>query len=125
MKKIILVVTLLIIFVVGIVVSTKADAKTTDCIRIHIRANSMNDTDQNVKYLVKDRLIDMLSPMLIECDTKQDAYRLIKSQMSVISSVANQVLEENGLTYGVRVMLREEEFPTREYLNYIFIPKSF
>lgn len=115
--KKILIVVLVVLVGVGIIGAVKSD-NSTDCIRIHIRANSMNEYDKRVKYEVKDELVSLLSPLLIECNSKAEAYSVVKNNLDNIHNLAQQVLIKNGLNYSVRVMLRKEEFPTRQYLNY-------
>ena len=51
----------------------------TEVLRIHIRANSNNQQDQQVKYKVKDVVVEFLTPKLVDCTTKEKAEEKIKS----------------------------------------------
>lgn len=84
-------------------------------LRIHIRANSNSSEDQNVKYKVKDAIVDALIPVLAEVETFEEAKMKVEENFSLIENVAEQVLIDNGFDYGVTVRLDKENFPTRQY----------
>ncbi len=87
----------------------------TEYLRVHIRANSNLQIDQNVKYLVKDAVIDYLTPKIAFCKTKQQAKELLEGELTNIERVANKVLKANGFDYTSNAKLNEQEFPTRVY----------
>ena len=66
-----------------------------DCLRIHIRANSNSQTDQKVKYLVKDAVVEYLTPLLASADTKDKAKAVVLSARGGIEAGAERVLAEN------------------------------
>ena len=82
-----------------------------DYLRIHVRANSNEQIDQDVKYKVKDEIVKFITPYAAECTDKQAAMKIIGG----ILEVANKVLAENGFDYKSRASVRTEEFPTRVY----------
>ncbi|MCM1324934.1 MAG: stage II sporulation protein R [Acetobacter sp.] len=84
-------------------------------LRIHIRANSNSEVDQAVKYKVKDAVVEALIPLLSEVETKVDAEEMMRENFSLIESVANFILEGEGLTYRAHARLDNEFFPTRTY----------
>lgn len=88
-------------------------------LRIHIRANSNLDADQNVKYAVKDGVVDLLTPYLVDATSKEKAIDIISSLTSEIESVCNQVLREYGYDYTAKASIRNEEFPTRAYDDFV------
>ena len=59
-----------VIIAVLAVIGTVALAKTfgnesqadTDYLRIHVRANSNSQTDQSIKYVVKDEVVKFITP---------------------------------------------------------------
>ena len=83
--------------------------------RIHIRANSNSEADQNVKYMVKDAVVDFLIPLLSDVETKDEAEDVMNANLDKIEEVADEVLLENGFTYKSSAYISFEEFPTREY----------
>ena len=84
-------------------------------LRIHVRANSNLESEQQVKYKVKDAIVEFLSPYIAECDTKQKAQTLLTKRLGEIESVANSVLKQNGFKYLAKASVRKEKFPTRVY----------
>ena len=88
-----------------------------DYLRVHIRANSNCELDQSVKYLVKDRVVDFITPYLIGCDTKQKSIDIITLLIDDIEDECNKVLVKNGFGYNVSARIDKEYFPTRSYSN--------
>lgn len=86
-----------------------------DFLRIHIRANSNLEVDQNVKYAVKTAIVNYLTPFLAGAQTKQQALAIVKSQLDNINKVADNVLISNGFTYTCSATVCQEVFPTRYY----------
>lgn len=84
-------------------------------LRVHIRANSNSEEDQAVKYLVRDKVVEYLTPTVADCETKEEAMDKIGDKLSEIAAVADGVLKANGYDYGAKASLRQEEFPTRVY----------
>ncbi|MDE6059726.1 MAG: stage II sporulation protein R [Clostridia bacterium] len=91
------------------------ESANTSYLRVHIRANSNGADDQAVKYKVRDKVVEFLTPTVADCETKGEAIEKISSKLSEIEAVADQVLRANGYTYGARASIRKEEFPTRVY----------
>ena len=87
----------------------------TEYLRIHIRADSNLDDDQNVKYAVRDAVVSYLTPFIAECDTFSKAKTLLTQHLESIERVANGVLEENGFSYHAKASVKNELFPTRVY----------
>lgn len=91
---------------------------TTVCqeyLRIHIRAHSNADDAQAVKYKVRDGVVEYLTPLVSEYQTKAQATAGITSRLDEIVCVAKRVLLENGFYYGARASVKREKFPTRVY----------
>ena len=84
-------------------------------LRIHIRANSNLTADQEVKYKVKDGVVDALIPLLAEIETFEEAKEVMQNNFALIEGVANDILTANGFYYGCRAKIDNEYFPTRTY----------
>ena len=84
-------------------------------LRVHIRANSNGEEDQAVKYKVRDGVVEYLTPVVAECESKKKAVEAIGARLGEIERVAERILEEYGYFYGARASVRKEEFPTRVY----------
>lgn len=87
-------------------------------LRIHIRANSSSEEDQSVKYLVKQSVVEYLTPYLSKCDTKKKAVEILTEQSEEIELVVDKVLEENEFSYKSSAKIKNELFPTRVYEEY-------
>lgn len=108
--------TCIIISLTAIAVFTPVQSNThTEYLRIHIRANSNSQAEQQVKYVVKDKVVEYLTPYIAECDTKKKAEAMLKSRLSEIEGVANAVLKNCGFKYTAQARVCEEKFPTRTY----------
>ncbi|MFA6860713.1 MAG: stage II sporulation protein R [Clostridia bacterium] len=84
-------------------------------LRIHIRANSNLSEDQSVKYAIKDKIVDAMVGFLAYCETKEEAEKTVKNNLSLIEEVANKTLIAYGFSYKAKAFLRTESFPTRSY----------
>lgn len=91
------------------------DTEKSAYLRVHIRANSNSEEDQAVKYRVRDAVVEFLTPVVAECESKDKAIAAITKKLPEAEKVAERVLEENGFFYGARASIRKEEFPTRVY----------
>ncbi|MEG2561015.1 MAG: stage II sporulation protein R [Clostridia bacterium] len=114
MKKFAVISFLLIICSIGAIAAQYQPPK-ADYIRIHIRANSNDDIDQNVKYKVKESIVEMLSPRLSGAQSKAQAFAIVNANLSEIEKTANATLSANGFDYTSHAKLCQEKFPTRSY----------
>ncbi len=114
MKNIIIVVILLVV-VVSLICVCQPTSDTQQLLRIHIRANSNSQCDQNVKYIVKQAIVDYLVPYVSQCYSLQDAISIVSAKLSDIEHVANNTLLDCGYSYDSHVRLCQELFPDRVY----------
>lgn len=99
----------------AIVKDTQTSKADNDYLRIHIRANSNAQTDQSIKYIVKDEVVKFVTPYVAKSETKPAAIKIISGILSEIESVCDGVLEKNGYPYKSKANIRAEQFPTRVY----------
>lgn len=92
-------------------------------LRIHIRADSNEQNAQNVKYVVKNAVVEYLAPYLVDATTKQRAMSIVDQHLVKIESVCNSTLKANGYSYKAKVKLCQEQFPDRSY-NGIALPQG-
>ncbi len=116
MKKIILML-IIMLSSLGLFVACGNLLETEQYLRIHIRANSNSDEDQNVKYLIKDKVVSYLTPYISESESFEDVVNLIKEKETVLECMIDEILNENGFDYKANVQLNNEYFPTRTYDN--------
>ena len=87
-------------------------------LRIHIRADSNENSAQGIKYTVRDKVVAYLTPVVAECETKDEAVTRLSALLAEIAQVANETLQQAGFYYGASAALRQEYFPTRVYDDY-------
>ena len=92
-------------------------------LRIHIRADSNNQADQDVKYLVKNAVVNYLAPYLANATTKAKAMQIVSDQLQNIQHVCQKTLQNNGFSYSANVKLCQESFPDRSY-NGVTLPQG-
>ena len=92
-----------------------ATGENAEYLRIHVRANSSSEADQAVKYRVKDAVVEFITPLAAQCETKAEAISLINANIEGIERVCDDTLRENGYYYGANAEIRSESFPTRVY----------
>lgn len=117
-KRFILVSALLIIYVCISAVSY-THAVTTDIadsvFRLHVIANSDSDEDQNLKYIVRDKVIEYMSSISQNASSKEDVIEIAKANLDKIQAIASQTIRENGYTYSVNVEVGNFSFPSKRY----------
>lgn len=89
-------------------------------VRIHIRANSNFETDQGVKLLVRDAVVDFITPLIAGCDSSNDVKDVLSENLEEIENVADEVLISNGFLYASNAEVRNEFFPSRKYDDKLF-----
>jgi stage II sporulation protein R len=94
-----------------------AGTSSTQYLRIHIRANSNTEYDQQIKYTVRDAIVQALTPLVNACATKPQAELVLQQNIPFIEQTANSVLAAYGYSYRSKASLRSENFPTRVYEN--------
>ena len=123
MKKIIILASssvILIVVAICSIVFTFPSTKTTtnaQYLRIHIRANSNSEEDQAIKYKVKEKIVEYLTPCIANSASIDEAKNVINANIKNICEQANEVLYKNGFNYTSKAEIRTEQFPTRSYGN--------
>lgn len=88
-------------------------------LRIHVRANSNEQSDQAVKMLVKHAVVVYLEPLLENVDDIRVALEIVSAHEAKLKAVCDETLYENGKNYRSRVAVCREYFPTRAYENVV------
>lgn len=84
-------------------------------LRLHILANSDSAQDQNIKLMVRDRILEVSEEIFCGCSSYDDAKAAACENLEIFKSTAEQVLRENGCQYDVTVRLADSWFTTRSY----------
>lgn len=88
-------------------------------LRIHIRANSNSRIDQNIKYTIKDDLVNYLTPLVSQCNSFDEVVDMIDDNINDMENLCDNILTDNGFNYTSKIMINEEYFPTRAYGEYV------
>lgn len=115
-KKICLIVFILLIIIVASLFLPKQQ-NGYDYLRLHIRANSNLSIDQNVKYEIKNKVVEFLTPYLCTVESKESAMKIINNLTPALENTCNSTLKKNGFGYVANVKISNEYFPTRTYVN--------
>ena len=83
--------------------------------RLHVIANSDSKEDQNLKYIVRDALIEYMDTLSINCSSKEDVIKLANTHIEDFKQIAENTIKNQGYSYSVQVEIGNFEFPTKTY----------
>lgn len=92
--------------------------------RLHVLANSDSLEDQNLKYLVRDTLIEYMNNLCLNVKTKDEAIKIAKEHSLEFYEIAKKTINENGFNYNVEIEFGNFSFPTKKYGD-ISIPAGY
>lgn len=83
--------------------------------RLHVIANSDSKEDQDLKYKVRDSLIDYMNAICKDVKNKDEAIQIAKEHTDDFYNIAKKTIEENGYNYDVTIEIGNFNFPTKTY----------
>lgn len=86
-------------------------------LRLHVIANSNNKEDQDLKYKVRDKLLDYMNSLCVNISSKDEAILIVKEHKEEFKNIAIAVIKEEGFNYSVNINIGNFEFPTKTYGN--------
>lgn len=92
--------------------------------RLHVIANSDSKTDQELKYKVRDSLIEYMNTLTNDMNSKEEVIKIAKAHLEDFKEIAQNVVKENGYNYDVNVEIGNFSFPTKTYGDISF-PAGF
>lgn len=117
-KKLILTLLFIIAFVyIGHTMIEESFAKKYNdkLIRFHIRANSDNEEDQNLKLKIRDEILEEMEEKFSDTKSLNESRNIIKENMDKMKEITEKVIDREGKDYEVAVTLGQDKFPTRKY----------
>lgn len=90
--------------------------------RLHVIANSDSDEDQQLKYIVRDKIIEHVNELGKNAKSKEELINSIN--LDEINNIAKETIIENGFNYDVKVEIGNFSFPTKTYGD-ISLPAGF
>lgn len=101
--------------VAGMLVLREQQAIAQKLVRLHVRANSDTEEDQEVKLQVRDAVLQQVQTVTADCSDSQEAICVLADHLPALAQTASETLRNLGKPNAVRVSLCEETFPTRNY----------
>ena len=83
--------------------------------RLHVIANSDSDVDQNLKYIVRDNLLEYMNTLCANCTSKEEAITIANVHIEDFKEIALNTIRDEGFDYSVNVSIGNFEFPTKHY----------
>lgn len=83
--------------------------------RLHVIANSDSDIDQNLKYIVRDKVLEYINIISSEVSSKEEIVSLVNNNLFNIQNIAQQAVYDNGFNYNVNIQIGNFAFPTKKY----------
>lgn len=84
--------------------------------RLHVIAHSDSCEDQNLKYIVRDRVLDYMNSLVdSDVSSKDEIMKVVSDNLESFKSIAQNTVYENGYDYKVSVEIGNFAFPTKSY----------
>ena len=83
--------------------------------RLHVIANSDSAEDQNLKYIVRDNIINYMKTITENSKSKEETINLVSNHLSDFEAIANETIKNNGFNYTAKVSIGNFNFPTKKY----------
>ncbi len=106
-------------------IPTEAEAAIyEDTVRLHIRAASDDEKDQQIKLEIRDRVLSEYGEALMLDKNSEAALESLRCLTDGIERSVEEWLTELGVGYGATVRLDEEWFDTRTYDRFT-LPRGY
>lgn len=92
--------------------------------RLHVIANSDSNEDQELKYKVRDSLLNYMNNICKNCTSKEEAINTVTLRQEEFKQVALDTIYNEGYLYNVKIEIGNFEFPTKQYGD-ISLPAGF
>ena len=125
-KSIILIILLFIYLLVSTLNYVEATSSniSDEIFRLHVIANSNSNEDQNLKYKVRDAIIEYVKSISENITSKNDIIQIVTDNNENIKHIAEQVIQNEGYSYSVNINIGNFSFPTKHYGD-ISLPSGF
>ena len=83
--------------------------------RLHVLANSDSQEDQDLKYLVRDKLLEYMNEICSDCKSKSEAIAIVTQNKDKFEEIALNTIQTAGYSYDVNINIGNFDFPTKSY----------
>lgn len=94
-------------------------------LRFHVRANSNDLSDQQVKNDIAAAILQRFGPAWSGCNDRAELNYLLGQQMEAVAGTAKDILREQGYEGDVAVQLGKSTFPARLYEGQYYPPGEY
>ena len=101
-------------------VSTISNNLSENIFRLHVIANSNSPQDQELKYKVRDNLINYMNSLCYDSLSKEDVINTVNSHIDDFTAIAVSTINENGFDYNAKIEVGNFKFPSKSYGNISF-----
>lgn len=115
----------LIVLLVGILPVHGESEIYNRVLRLHVIANSDSEEDQALKLKVRDAVLEASTPLLAECETREEAMTTIRENLPLLEDAARKTIAAEGRADTVSAVLGEEVYPTKDYESFCFPAGSY
>ena len=113
------------VVLIATLVPTEKDAAIyEDTLRLHILASSDEGRDQELKYKIRDRLLEKYATSLSSYDSADGAKKHVALLADEIERDVDMWAAECGFDYGCEVSVGVEWYDTREYEDFT-LPRGY
>lgn len=107
----------LVLAVIFSLVPFKAECEniSNELFRLHILANSDSEEDQELKLMVRNKILEYTNTLYENSNSKSDTINITKDNLSNILSVAQNEVYKRGYSYTVTGEITKMYFNTRTY----------
>ncbi len=122
----ILIMVAIVMTVIGVHVSASSQTAhavdTSNVLRLHIIANSDSETDQKLKLLVRDAVLNFerTNTCAAYAEDANSAERMLMDNGEGLLNAIRSVLTQNNAPYDAQLMLGDFEFPDRTYGDQLY-----
>ena len=96
------------------------DSIPEEAIRLRILAHSDSPTDQVIKAIVRDRIVEKMNEWGHEAQSIEEARIIVQQRLDEFERIIGLTLDEYGYSYKYKVELKEAEFPTKVYGTLVY-----
>lgn len=83
--------------------------------RLHVIANSDSSEDQDLKYIVRDNVLEYINLISKTATSKNEVIDLANKNINEIQKIAQETIYNNGYNYSVKISIGNFAFPTKTY----------
>lgn len=120
MKKIVLFITLITVFLIYSEVKSEEIIIPETAIRLRVIPNSNSALDQNIKIKVKDYLEENTYELLRNETNIDEARKIVQENIPTLEENINSIFEENNYNMNYEINYGYNYFPEKEYRGIIY-----